>query len=135
MSDFSVSGTDLKLDSNKPSGTIVFEYSREGVSIRRTYTFYADTYKVDISDEVAGLPEYWISLGSDFGIYDNEASRGSQIGPVLLTGTDLKELTPKNLREPNIFKENLRWIAQEDKYFFSALVPSGASRRGKGVDV
>jgi YidC/Oxa1 family membrane protein insertase len=36
---FSVSGTDLKLDRNKNSGTTVFEYSREGISIRRTYTF------------------------------------------------------------------------------------------------
>ena len=122
--DFSVSGTDLKLDSNKNSGAIVFEYSHEGVSIRRTYTFYADTYKVDISDEVAGLPEYWISLGSDFGIYEGAAGSGDQIGPVLLTGTDLKELNAKKLKEPNIFKENLRWIAQEDKYFFSALVPA-----------
>ena len=122
--DFSVSGTDLKLDSNKTSGAIIFEYSREGVSIRRTYTFYADTYKVDISDEVAGLPEYWISLGSDFGIFENTPSSGTQIGPVLLTGTDLKELNPKKLKEPNIFRENIRWIAQEDKYFFSALVPA-----------
>jgi YidC/Oxa1 family membrane protein insertase len=120
---FSISGTDLKLDSNKNSGTVVFEYSHEGVSIRRTYTFYAGTYKVDISDEVTGLPEYWITLGSDFGLYEGAASSGTQIGPALLTGTDLKELDPKKLREPNIFKENLKWIAQEDKYFFAALVP------------
>lgn len=129
--DFSVSGTDLKLDSNKTSGAIVFEYSHEEVSIRRTYTFYADTYKVDISDEVAGLPEYWISLGSDFGIYENTESSGTQIGPVLLTGTDLKELSPKKLKEPNIFRENLRWIAQEDKYFFSALLPAGPVEEAK----
>ena len=121
---FSVSGTDLKLGSSKSSGTVVFEYSQEGISIRRTYTFYADTYKVDLSDEVAGLPEYWISLGSDFGIYENDASSGSHVGPILLTGTDLKDLNRDKLKEPNIFKENLKWIAQEDKYFFSALVPS-----------
>ena len=121
---FSVSGTDLLLDSSKNSGSIVFEYSKEGISIRRTYTFYADTYKVDISDEVAGLPEYWISLGSDFGIYEGDSSSGTHIGPALLTGTDLKELNSKKLKEPNIFKENLKWIAQEDKYFFAGLVPA-----------
>ncbi len=121
---FSVSGTDLRLDSSKSTGTVVFEYSQEGISVRRTYTFYADTYKVDINDEVAGLPEYWISLGSDFGIYEGDASSGTHIGPILLTGTDLKDLNPKKLKEPNIFRENLKWIAQEDKYFFSALVPA-----------
>jgi len=129
--DFSVSGTDLKLDSNKNSGAIVFEYSREGVSIRRTYTFYSDTYKVDISDEVSGLPEYWISLGSDFGIYESEDSGRSHVGPILLTGTDLKDLKSKNLKEPNIFKDNLKWIAQEDKYFFAALVPVTAVEEAK----
>ena len=119
---FSVSGTDLKLDKNNNSGTIVFEYSREGISIRRTYTFYADTYKVDISDEVSGLPEYWVSLGSDFGIYERDES--THVGPALLTGTDLEELKATKLKEPKIFRENLKWIAQEDKYFFSALVPA-----------
>jgi YidC/Oxa1 family membrane protein insertase len=121
---FNVSGADLKLDSNKSSGTVVFEYSQESIAIRRTYTFYADTYKVDVSDEVAGLPEYWISLGSDFGIYEDNASSGTHIGPILLTGTDLEDLDRNKLKEPKIFRENLKWIAQEDKYFFSALVPS-----------
>ena len=124
VADFSVSGTDLKLDGNKNSGTIVFEYSREGLSVRRTYTFYADTYKVDITDEVSGPSEYWISLGSDFGMYESEAETGTHTGPILLTGTDLKDLKPKDLKEPNIFRENLKWIAQEDKYFFAALVPA-----------
>lgn len=120
---FNVSGKDLKLDSNNQSGTLVFEYAKDGVSVRRTYTFYADTYKIDLTDEVSGLPEYWITLGSDFGIFENQDGY-THIGPVLLTGTDLEELDPKKLKEPRTFKENLKWIAQEDKYFFSALVPA-----------
>lgn len=120
---FSISGRDLKLDDNNKSGSIIFEYAGNGISVRRTYTFYSDTYKVDLTDEVAGLPEYWITLGSDFGIFENDASY-THVGPVVLTGTDLKELKPKNLKEANIFKENLKWIAQEDKYFLAALVPA-----------
>ena len=140
--DFSVSGTDLKLDSNKTSGAIVFEYAREGVSIRRTYTFYADTYKVDISDEVSGLPGYWITLGSDFGIYENDASSGAFTGPALLKGTDLTEFVKGNLENLNFieriwrgitgvkpktdvtFAHDIKWIAREDKYFFAGLVPT-----------
>ncbi len=120
---FSISGDDLKLGSNKKTGAIIFEYSEENVSVRRTYTFYADTYKVDIKDEITGLPDYWITLGSDFGMFKGD-SEETHVGPILLTGTDLKELKPKNLQEPSVFKENLKWIAQQDKYFFSALVPA-----------
>lgn len=121
---FHASGGSLELDENNPSGTLVFEYSGNGASIRRTYTFHANTYRVDLLDEVSGLPEYWITLGSDFGIFDSTASY-THVGPVLLTGTDLEELKPKNLKKgPKIFRENLKWIAQEDKYFFSALAPT-----------
>jgi YidC/Oxa1 family membrane protein insertase len=120
---FSVSGDDLRLDGNNKSGSIVFAYSKDGISARRTYTFYADTYAVDITDEVSGGPEYWITLGSDFGIFDKEASY-AHVGPVLLKGTDLDELKAKKLLQPQIFQGDLKWIGQEDKYFCSALVPS-----------
>jgi len=119
---FRVSGGDLRLDDSNKSGSVVFEYNADGRSMRRTYTFYADTYKVDLTDEVTGFPDYWITLGSDFGIFDND-SKYAHVGPVLLQGTDLDELKPKKLQAPQTFKENLKWIAQEDKYFCAGLVP------------
>jgi YidC/Oxa1 family membrane protein insertase len=121
---FNIVGDDLTLDDHKKSGTIVFEYAKEGVSVKRTYTFYAGTYKFDLTDEVSGLPSYWITLGSDFGAYEKEAGY-AHLGPALLKGTSLEELKPKNLKEPKAFKGDLRWIAQEDKYFCSAIVPAG----------
>jgi YidC/Oxa1 family membrane protein insertase len=119
---FAVSDGDLKLDDNKKSGSLVFEYSAEGRAVKRTYTFYWDSYMVDVTDEVSGLSEYWITLGSDFGIFDKEGGY-THVGPALLKGSDLEELKPKKLKEANTFRGDLRWIAQEDKYFFSALVP------------
>ncbi len=119
---FTASGGDLKLDRNSKSGSVVFEYSKDGRSVKRTYTFYPDSYIVDVTDEVSGLSDYWITIGSDFGIFDREASY-AHVGPVLLKGTDLEELKPKKLKDVNTFKDSLKWIAQEDKYFFAALVP------------
>ncbi len=119
---FTVSGGDLKLGSNSKSGSVVFEYSRDGRFVKRTYTFYPDSYIVDVTDEVSGLSDYWITIGSDFGIFDRESSY-AHVGPVLLKGTDLEELKPKKLKDVNTFKDGLKWIAQEDKYFFAALVP------------
>ena len=121
---FGVSGGDLKLDENKKTGSIIFEYTKDDISIRRTYTFYNGSYKVDLTDETAGLPEYWITLGSGFGIFDNAAGY-THVGPALLKGATLEELKPGKLSEPKTFKDDLRWIAQEDKYFFAAIVPAG----------
>ena len=119
---FSVIGRNLKLDNTNRTGTLVFEYAKDGRSVRRTYIFSTGTYKVDLADEVSGFPEYWITLGSDFGIHENDPS--VHVGPTVLTGTDLKDLPAKDLKEPKVFHENLKWIVQQDKYFFAALVPA-----------
>ncbi|MFZ3122617.1 MAG: membrane protein insertase YidC [Thermodesulfovibrionales bacterium] len=119
---FSVSGKDMKLDENKNTGAIVFEYATSESSIRRTYTFYNDSYKVDLKDEVAGLPEYWITPGTDFGIHDKKDT-SVHLGPVLLKDAERIEFDAKKLSETKSYQGRLKWIAQEDKYFFSAIVP------------
>ncbi len=119
---FHVTGHDITLDTNTKSGTLVFEYADSGFSIRRTYTFHNDSYKIDIRDEVAGIPDYWITIGTDFGIF-NSKDTSSHIGPVILEEADRKQFYAKKLNDPQSFKEGLKWIADEDKYFFASLVP------------
>jgi YidC/Oxa1 family membrane protein insertase len=121
---FTVKGTDLTLTGSQ-SGTVSFEYATPQFSVRRTYTFYADKYKFDLKDEVAGLSGYWITLGSDFGIHDTKEDTAPHIGPVVLRDTDRIELEAKKMTEPKVYKEGLKWVAQEDKYFFAAIVPTG----------
>ncbi|MCL5023169.1 MAG: membrane protein insertase YidC [Nitrospirae bacterium] len=120
---FSVKGSDLNLkDSQK--GTFIFEYASQKFSVRRTYTFYADSYKFDLTDEVSGLPDYWLALGSHFGIHDTKDSTAPHIGPVILQGTDRIDIVAKKLDQPKEYKDGIKWVAQEDKYFFASIVPS-----------
>lgn len=121
-------GKDVSLDRNKPAGSVVFEYSASGASVKRTYTFHNESYRIDIKDEVSGLPGYWITLGTDFGIHDIKET-SAHVGPVLLRDTDRMEFTAKKLTEAKTFKDSLKWIAQEDKYFFAALVPLSPRKR------
>lgn len=118
---FSVHGKDIKLGKEVKTGIIVFEYSLGGYSIRRTYTFKDSDYGIDLRDEVSGLNSYWITLGKDFGIYERDDS--VHFGPVVLKDVDRMEFVAKKLTEPKSFKEAVKWIAQEDKYFFSSIVP------------
>jgi YidC/Oxa1 family membrane protein insertase len=123
---FSVSASgvekDITLNKDNESGSLVFEYADSGFSVKRVYTFHNDSYRVDIKDEVSGLPDYWITIGTDFGIYNNKDT-STHIGPVLLKDTDRLEFNVKKLNEARSFKDGLKWIAQEDKYFFASLVP------------
>ncbi|MFO0752467.1 MAG: membrane protein insertase YidC [Thermodesulfovibrionales bacterium] len=118
---FSVSGGDIRLTPGQKTASLVFEYASEGYSLRRTYTFHNDAYGFDLKDEVKGTPSYWITLGRDFGIYHKDDS--VHFGPVILKDADRIEYKVKDLKEPKSLKDGIKWIAEEDKYFFSALVP------------
>lgn len=119
---FYTPGKDIRLDKEKKSDSLTFDFSDSGSSVRRTYTFYNDDYRIDIKDEVSGLTDYWITIGTDFGIYEKK-DRAAHIGPVLLKESDRIEFDAKKLKEPKSYSGDLKWIAQEDKYFFASLVP------------
>ena len=116
---FHTSGKDITLGKDKMSDSLIFEYADSGLSVRRTFTVHSNEYRIDVRDEVSGFPDYWITIGTDFGIYESK-DRSAHIGPVLLTGT--KRVEPK-LKEAESYRDDLKWIAREDKYFFAALVP------------
>lgn len=117
---FSVRLVNLHLWHGKPTANIVFTYTGEGFSIQRTFTFHYDRYGFELTDKVIGLGSYWITLGKDFGIFERDEA--GHLGPVILA--DGKRVTvDKILAEPRHFTEGIQWIAQEDKYFFSAIVP------------
>jgi YidC/Oxa1 family membrane protein insertase len=123
-------GKDIILNKDNTSGSLVFEYADSGFSVKRAYTFHNDSYRIDIKDEVSGPPDYWITVGTDFGIYNNKDT-STHIGPVLLKETNRLEFNAKKLNEAQSYKEGLKWIALEDKYFFAALVPLTAMEEAK----
>jgi YidC/Oxa1 family membrane protein insertase len=121
---------DIKLNNPNQSASLIFEYAGAGLAVRRSYTFYSDSYKIEIKDEVSGLPSYWITIGTDFGIFDSKDT-SIHTGPVLLKDADRLEFTAQKVTEQKIYKDNLKWIAQEDKYFFAALVPLNSVEEAK----
>jgi YidC/Oxa1 family membrane protein insertase len=120
---FTVSGSDVKLSESKKSAEISFDYKSGDLKIRRTYTFSNADYAIAVKDEVSGKDSYLVTLGRNFGIFDKEDS--NHHGPVVLKDTDRKEFTAKDAKETKTFREGVKWIAQEDKYFASFIVPQG----------
>jgi YidC/Oxa1 family membrane protein insertase len=112
----------LILTENRESGELVFITSYNGMSIRKRFKFYNNLYKVDFSIETLNIPSYLLPVGTDFGIFEKN-TRGHK-GPVILIESDRKQFDEK-LKGEKYLMGNIRWIAQEDKYFTAAIVPMG----------
>jgi YidC/Oxa1 family membrane protein insertase len=120
---FTVTGTDSKLTEDNKSSKLVFEYRSGDVNIIRTLIFNYGDYAISVEDRVKGKEAYFITLGRDFGIFNKDDT--NHHGPVILIDTDRKEFTVKDVKDTKSFKGGVKWIAQEDKYFASFLVPKG----------
>lgn len=110
---------------------ITFTYADgEGLSITKIFTFKSGSYDVGLTVSVSGSPSYQLVMGDGFGIPDSagETSRYTHTGPILLVGTDLKSFVLKDLKDGDErFGPDIKWIAQESKYFAAMLKPvSGA---------
>ena len=119
--DFSVVGSDIKLDSAAKSANLVFEYNAGGTLIRRTFTFNQGDYAIALKDEVRGIDSYVVTLGKDFGIIEKAGAKHE--GPVILKDADRIEPKIKDLSQVVAYKDGVKWIAQEDKYFTAFIVP------------
>ncbi|GAB6184261.1 membrane protein insertase YidC [Thermodesulfovibrio hydrogeniphilus] len=107
--------------SNSEEAVVAFSYNDGDVSIKRSFIFNKTDYAIDVKDEITGLGNYYVTLGKDFGIFDKEDA--SHWGPVILKDADRIELNPSKIKEPAVYKDGVKWVAQEDKYFFAALTP------------
>jgi YidC/Oxa1 family membrane protein insertase len=115
---------------NKNTDSLVFVYGDSDSLVKRTFTFYNNEYKIDIKDETSGFRDYWITLGTDFGISDSK-SRYTHVGPVLLEHSNREDFNAFEMDKAETYKEGVKWIAQEDKYFFAALVPTSSIKEAR----
>jgi YidC/Oxa1 family membrane protein insertase len=100
-------------------GELLFTYSGNGMRLSKKFTFYNDSYKTDFSIETVNTPSFLLPVGTDFGVFDKEQREHK--GPVMLIDSDREEFTEKDA--PKYLTGNIKWIAEEDKYFTSALIP------------
>lgn len=111
------------LDQGHPMGHITFSYSNPatGVRLEKQLTFHTESYVVDIALKSSGLAEaVKLGLGTNFGVVDwGEGFIGS-VGAASLIDDKIEHDMPEAETE---HKGPVKWVALQDKYFISALIP------------
>jgi len=133
---YTVEGGDLELSEFEPTGNLTFWYQdpQTGASIAKRMTFANDRYVVDLEIETSGLADpYIVTLGTNFGITEwNEKTFIGINGPATFINGEIDKTSPEGEETLDGF---IGWVALQDKYFISALIPDrlpdGGAAEGK----
>ncbi len=119
-----------RLDERHRVGHLSFVYRDEdsGVRVEKELTFHYGSYVVDVKVRAEGLPEDWgVNLGTNFGIVEWGEGFIGIMGPAFL----IDEQVEKEVPDDRLVRSGpVRWLALQDKYFISALIPEDAKAVG-----
>jgi len=127
---FSVNLEKDSVDIKNKAQKISFSWtSPKGVVVEKTYLFSPETYVISLN--VA------IKNGSDQSIKDNltlsllektpeSVSRYGFEGPSALINNKLEQIKIKKIKKKDVYPGILKWIAVQDRYFISAIMPDEA---------
>ena len=124
---YRVSQDRTHLDASNPTAQVIFQYEDpvNHLMVRKQLTFHHDSYLVDIRVTSEGLPaSIDVNLGTNFGIVEWGEGFIGLMGAAFLVDDKVVKDTPDTEIER---KGEVKWVALQDKYFLSVLIPSGAS--------
>ncbi|MDY6953490.1 MAG: membrane protein insertase YidC [Thermodesulfobacteriota bacterium] len=103
--------------------------SPDGVSIVKTYAFSPKTYEMGLQIKVRNLSPSPIEenlILSLREIKDDGGSRYVFSGPAALINGELEEIETDEIEKKDAYKGRIGWVAIEDQYFASAIIPEEA---------
>lgn len=124
---YTVSRDFSSLDSTHPIGHITFQLHDEAKNLllEKILTFHVDSYLVDIAIRATDLTgDLTVGLGTNFGIVEWGDGLIGQIGSASLVDGKSDKDAPESESER---KGAVQWLALQDKYFLSVLIPTQAS--------
>ena len=125
----------IRLAPESSPETITFQaQTKEGIVLSQTLRFYPDRYRIDLktevtngtADPVTGSFAVWLRAMPP----EKAASYYSYEGFAVLLNEKLEETEVEDVNEEKTVSGKLGWIAYEDNFFISAVVPEVA---GKGI--
>jgi YidC/Oxa1 family membrane protein insertase len=98
-----------------------------GMSVKQTFRFYPDKYDIDLIITAMNKSDYPITRNIEAKIHGmppmKKKSYYSFVGMALLLDNELEEIKPKKMEEEKTLSGKIDWVAYENDYFISAVVP------------
>jgi YidC/Oxa1 family membrane protein insertase len=120
-----------------PQEVVFRGHSSDGLSLTQTFRFYPDSYRIDVRVEVQNPMEMPVngSFRAELSALPPSKKGGyySYVGLIALDNDKLEEMELKEGGEDKTLTGEIQWMAYEDDYFISAVVPQqGVKGRLRG---
>ena len=107
--------------------------SANGITIEKAFTFYPDAYVVGLVVTLKNKSTHTIqdhlTLALRWPASKDKRMYGFE-GPSALIGEEVEEIEIKEIAEKNSYNGNLKWMAVQDRYFMSSLIPDTVEETG-----
>ncbi len=126
------------IDATKGEERLVFAWtSPRGVTILKTYTFSPHAYEIGLEVRVRNLSPEAIDNNLTISLRNSvkgaKESRYVFSGPAALIDGELKEIKVKETASQDKYVGRIGWMAYEDQYFVSAIIPQEAREASMGL--
>jgi len=100
--------------------------SPQGVVVEKKFLFSPQTYLISLDVRIKNGSDRPIKDHLTLSLLKVYADDGSRIGfegPSALISNKLEQVKIKKIKKQNVYPGNLEWIAVQDRYFMSAVIP------------
>lgn len=100
--------------------------SPNGVIIEKKYFFTPETYMIGLNITIKNGSNQTIEDNLILSLTNNTPKQTSTYGfegPSTLLNNKLKKVKIKKIKDKNVYTGKLRWIAIQDRYFISSIIP------------
>jgi len=100
--------------------------SPQGVTVEKKFSFSPESYMIDLNVTVKNLSgktlrdSIVLSLAQPA---EEKESRYGFTGPSALINNKLTQIKRKKIKDKNIYTGNIKWVAVQNRYFMSAIIP------------
>jgi YidC/Oxa1 family membrane protein insertase len=130
---YQVDKQNITLRSGSAPEDVVFRSTNPGgLSTQQIYRFYPDRYQIDLTVDVSDQSEKPASGNFIAGLKalppEEKKSYYAYVGLALFMDDKLEEVKIKKAQEEKVLSGQIDWMAYEDDYFISAVIPSEAPK-------
>jgi YidC/Oxa1 family membrane protein insertase len=111
---------------NEPQEISFSWTSPRGVVVEKKYLFSPETYMIGLNVTVKNNSEQTLKDSLILSLFRSSSGKKARYGfegPSALINNKLKQVKIKKIKKKNIYPGNIKWIAVQDRYFMSAIVP------------